>query len=79
MADPFERLPSGIPDEKETSPRQPDALPNYALSVVPTGQIDGNNLGRHFLVIGRLRKTGTAARWTGTSSLPVPACPAIRT
>lgn len=38
MADPFERLPSGVPDEKETSPRQPDALPDYALSVVPTGQ-----------------------------------------
>ena len=30
MADPFERLPSGVPDEKETSPRQPDALPDYA-------------------------------------------------
>lgn len=65
MADPFERLPSGIPDEKETSPRQPDALPNYALSVVPTGQIDGNNLGRHFLVIGRLRKNGNRCEVDG--------------
>lgn len=65
MADPFERLPSGVPDEKETSPRQPDALPNYALSVVPTGQIDGNNLGRHFLVIGRLRKNGNRCEVDG--------------
>ena len=43
MADPSS-VCLGRPDEKETSPRQPDALPNYALSVVPTGQIDGNNL-----------------------------------
>ncbi|MCS2282400.1 hypothetical protein NXW50_31030 [Bacteroides thetaiotaomicron] len=46
MADPFEHLPSGIPNEKEISPRQPNALPKYALSVLPSGQTDGSELGK---------------------------------
>lgn len=65
MADPFEHLPSGIPDEKELSPRQPDALPRYALSVQPAGQTDGNELGRHFLLIGRLRRNGNRCEVDG--------------
>ena len=65
MADPFEHLPSGIPDEKEISPRQPNALPKYALSVLPTGQTDGSELGRHFLLIGRLRKNGNRCEVDG--------------
>lgn len=65
MADPFEHRPSGIPDEKELSPRQPNALPNYALSVLPTGQTNGGELGRHFLLIGRLRKNGNRCEVDG--------------
>ena len=65
MADPFEHRPSGIPDEKELSPRQPDALPKYALSVLPTGQTNGGELGRHFLLIGRLRKNGNRCEVDG--------------
>lgn len=65
MADPFEHLPSGVPDEKEISPRQPNALPKYALSVLPTGQTDGSELGRHFLLIGRLRKNGNRCEVDG--------------
>ena len=65
MADPFEHLPSGIPNEKEISPRQPNALPKYALSVLPSGQTDGSELGRHFLLIGRLRKNGNRCEVDG--------------
>lgn len=43
MADPFERQPSGTPDETESVPRQPDALPKYRLNVLPAGQVDGGN------------------------------------
>lgn len=57
-ADPFSRRPSGIPDEKEKSPRHPNVLPKYVLNVLPAGQINSNDLGRHHLVIGRLRKSG---------------------
>lgn len=65
MADPFEHRPSGTPDEKELSPRQPNALPKYALSVLPTGQTNGGELGRHFLLIGRLRKNGNRCEVDG--------------
>lgn len=65
MADPFEHLPSGIPDEKEISPRQPDAVPHYSLAVLPAGQINASDLGRHFLVIGRLRWTGNRCEVDG--------------
>lgn len=58
MADPFERVPVGTPDEKEKSPRHPDALPKYMLNVLPSGQINVEELGRHYLVIGRLQKRG---------------------
>jgi len=57
-ADPFSRRPSGIPDEKEKSPRHPNVLPKYVLNILPAGQINANELGRHHLVIGRLRKNG---------------------
>lgn len=65
MADPFERLPAGTPDEKESVPRQPDAMPRYAVSVLPTGQIDVSELGRYFLVIGRLRRNGNRCEVDG--------------
>ncbi len=57
-ADPFERVPEGIPDEKEKNPRHPNVLPQYTLNVLPSGQINMEELGRYHLVIGRLRKRG---------------------
>lgn len=65
MVNPFERLPAGIPDEKEAIPRQPDAAPRYSMSVLPTGQIDAGELGRYFLIIGRLRRNGNRCEVDG--------------
>lgn len=65
MADPFERQPSGTPDETESVPRQPDALPKYRLNVLPAGQVDGGELGRYYLVIGRLRRNGNRCEVDG--------------
>lgn len=65
MADPFEHVPVGVPDEKEAVPRQPDAVPRYSLNVLPTGQIDASELGRYFLVIGRLRWNGSRCEVDG--------------
>ena len=76
MADPFDRLPAGIPDEKEAIPRQPDAVPRYSMNVLPTGQVDVSELGRYFLVIGRLRRNGNRCE-VGILYLHVLVCPVI--
>jgi hypothetical protein len=57
-ADPFRRVPSGVPNVEETPPRHPDAGTYYELSVMPKGELDNELLGMHYLVIGRLRYFG---------------------
>ena len=57
-ADPYRRVPSGIPDAQETPPRHPNAEAFYGLSVMPEGTIDTGQLGVHHLVIGRIRRNG---------------------
>lgn len=55
---PFYRLPSGIPDEEESPPRQPDSVPEYKLFVMPAGTINPEEAGPYHLIIGRIRRTG---------------------
>ncbi len=57
-ADPFRRIPSGIPDIESAPPRHPDAESFYGLSIVPRGQVDPGQLGMYHLVIGRIRQRG---------------------
>ena len=57
-ADPFRRIPSGTPDVEETPPRHPDADTFYDLSIMPTGHLNTDQLGIHYLVIGRIRYEG---------------------
>lgn len=56
--DPFERTPTGVPDSDEVPPRHPDADSKYALYVMPAGDINTMDFGRHHLTIGRIRKDG---------------------
>ena len=52
-------------NENQYVPRQPDALPKYRLNVLPAGQVDGGELGRYYLVIGRLRRNGNRCEVDG--------------
>ncbi|WP_029906688.1 hypothetical protein [Prevotella sp. 10(H)] len=56
--DPFERIPSGIPDSKENPPRHPDVTEHYQLSLAPQGHVNYERLGSFHLVIGRVRQYG---------------------
>jgi hypothetical protein len=56
--DPFDRTPVGNPDPDEAPPRHPDAESAYALYVMPAGDINTMEFGRHHLTIGRVRKDG---------------------
>lgn len=56
--DPFNRTPCGELDPDEVPPRHPDAVSSYALYVMPAGEIDTMEAGRHHLTIGRIRKDG---------------------
>lgn len=56
--DPFSRTPVGEPDPEEIPPRHPDADSSYALYVMPAGDINTMEFGRHHLTIGRIRKDG---------------------
>lgn len=58
-ADPFHRIPSGIPDGKETPPRHPDVDSYYRLSMTPKGQLNPELLGMFHMVIGRVRQIGS--------------------
>lgn len=55
-ADPFNRTASGELDPAETPPRHPDSEPSYRLFVMPKGEINTQELGSHYLTIGRIRK-----------------------
>ena len=54
--DPFDREAFGPPDPHETPPRHPNSRPTYKLFVMPKGEIHLNELGSHYLTIGRIRK-----------------------
>jgi len=56
---PFDRSPIGMLDSEETPPRHPDAGQTYRLSIRPAGQINPDEIGRHYLIIGRVVKTGS--------------------
>jgi hypothetical protein len=56
--DPFDCEPCGELDPDEHPPRHPDAESRYTLYVMPAGDIDTMDFGRHYLTIGRVRKDG---------------------
>lgn len=55
--DPFKRKPTGDLDANEMPPRHPDAENDYALFVMPAGEIRTHEFGIHHLTIGRIRKS----------------------
>lgn len=55
-ADPFSRVALGEIDPEETPPRHPNAEPSYRLYVMPKGEINTQEFGSHYLIIGRVRK-----------------------
>jgi hypothetical protein len=68
---PFDRIPAGIPDEREYPPRHPDVREPYRLSIAAQGHTNYEQLGRYHLVIGRIRKYGK--RYEVDSNY-IPAC-----
>lgn len=56
---PYERIPSGEPDEIANPPRHPDVREQYKLSIAPQGDINYEQLGKYHLIIGRIRKYGS--------------------
>lgn len=75
VADPFRRVPTGIPDEKETPPRHPDSAEHYNIAVVPQGHINSEQMGLHYLLIGRIRQKG--GRYEIDSNY-IPPCTSMR-
>jgi hypothetical protein len=61
-ANPFERVPTGTPAPQEVPPRHPYTRPSYALSVVPTSQLNGAVSAAFALVVGELLYTDGALR-----------------
>lgn len=57
---PYKRIPTGTPDHEENPPRHPDVTEEYKLSVLPQGYTNYEQLGGHYLVIGRIRKNGSS-------------------
>lgn len=55
-ANPFMRIPVGIPDPEATPPRHPDVQASYKLSIAPSDDIQAGSLGRYHLVIGKIRE-----------------------
>ncbi|WP_324679433.1 type VI secretion system baseplate subunit TssK [Hymenobacter sp. GOD-10R] len=51
---PFRRVPLGTPDPEESPMRHPFTDSYYDLKVVHTAQINADELGAHFLTIGRI-------------------------
>lgn len=52
---PFERVPMGNPDPEENPPRHPYSDNKYALSIVPSDQLNLAELGAYYLVIGKIK------------------------
>ncbi len=50
---PFERVPSGVPDVEETPPRLPNVLPRYNLSIHTKNELDTVR-NENSLIIGKL-------------------------
>jgi hypothetical protein len=57
-ADPYRRIPTGVPKVTETPLRHPDVDSFYGISVIPTGEVSTELLGMYHLVIGRIRYFG---------------------
>jgi hypothetical protein len=53
---PFQRVPSGVPDAQTMPPHHPDATEYYGLSIAPQGSANHDQLGAYHLVIGRIRQ-----------------------
>ncbi len=68
--DPYKRIPTGIPHIEETPPRHPDAMENYRLSVTAQGEINKEQLGQFYLVIGRIRQSTTGRYEVDTNYIP---------
>lgn len=56
--DPYQRIPTGEPDNEELPPRYPEAHPEYKLYAVPVEQMK-SGLDANSLIIGRIRKEGS--------------------
>lgn len=71
--DPFNRLPTGEPDPEEVPPRHPDCESSYALYIMPVGDINTMEFGKHHLIIGRLLKDGDSY-FVDTDYIPPATC-----
>ncbi|TAE24144.1 MAG: hypothetical protein EAZ91_21020 [Cytophagales bacterium] len=54
LVNPFQRVPVGDPDPEESPLRHPHTDYYYQLMVVPSHQINANDLGQHHMVIGKV-------------------------
>lgn len=71
---PFDRVPTGIPDPEETPPRHPYSEPRYQLLVMPVTQVQADDLGLNHLIIGQLIRL--RGRFTVNDAY-IPPCTAV--
>jgi hypothetical protein len=71
VVDPFARIPFGQPNPGESPMRQPYALPQYRLEVLPYPQTHQPEYSAFQLCVGRLRVEGEAVK---LSEHYIPAC-----
>lgn len=55
---PYKRVLSGIPDEREDPPRHPDVEPTIELYIMSSGTMNVDKLNKQQLVIGKICKQG---------------------
>lgn len=55
---PFERIPSGMPDPEEMPLRYPEISKQYAVSILPASQINGKST--NYLELGKFIKSGSS-------------------
>lgn len=74
QVDPFDRIPTGIPDPEEMPPRHPYSETRYQLLVMPGSQMNPDDMGLNHLVVGQLfRQHG---RFTVNDAY-IPPCAAV--
>jgi uncharacterized protein YbgA (DUF1722 family) len=73
--DPFKRVPAGEADPEENPPRNPFAIPEYKLNLIPPVNINTYQIGVHFLVIGHLKIVEKKAQLTDEY---IPPCSQVR-
>jgi hypothetical protein len=72
--EPFLKSPIGLPNPNENPPRNPYSIPSYSINVIPTEQVNIDNLSVNYLKIGRIIGKGDEFSFDSTY---IPPCSSV--